>query len=226
LGFLFLGGIGGMGVAYLKQSVEDKWMDIEEIKLTTGKHVFRSIPWLKTPDGETEQNIMNAAYTNIAFELIARAKSSGASIISFLSTWKCDAKSEITDFLAQKISKMGKKVLLIDLASKDSAGVDDAVKNLNTLKTQYDFIFVNAPHGFVLLPEIQPVKEMSEGIVVISSIETGRQELMRFLRNIGDSEAKILGIIVREENSELERTFRVLEQKALMDSEEQVAYNV
>jgi len=64
---------------------------------------------------------------------------------------------------------------------------------------------------------------LSEAVVLISSWNTGRQELIKFVQNISDSHTKILGIIPREENSDLEKHINILEQYRFSDSLEQDA---
>ncbi len=298
LGFLLLGGLLGLAAAYLKQALEDKWLDLDEMKILTGHNILGSIPWIKDFDGEITQNAIDAAYTNISSEITAKAYLNESFIISFISTGKYYTKSVITEAIAKKISEMGKTVLLIDLVPKNSDDFDfiDAVKlinkelgeetssetitneqiienkrfsekthnilkstikkqfnnngveilnfnkietnikaenlnnfiagkgfkyALNILKNHYEFIFINAPHGFILLPEIQTLKKLPEGIVLISSMETGKQELIKFVQNISDSGAKILGIIAREKNSELEKNIKTLKQYEISEEQDE-----
>jgi uncharacterized protein involved in exopolysaccharide biosynthesis/Mrp family chromosome partitioning ATPase len=311
LGFLLLGGLLGLAIAYAKQALEDKWINTEEMKLLTGQNILGPIPWVKDFEIEIAKKIINAAYTNIASEIVSKAYLNEAFIISFISMSKNQTKSIITENIAHKVAEMDKPVLLIDLVSKDINDFDliEAVKlinkeirdydedktltishqnmsnneqivdnkqffkkihdilkgaikkqfhndgseilclnkietnikseNLNDfiaskgfkyilkiLKIHYEFIFINAPHGFILLPEIQTLKKLPEGIVLISSMDTHKQELIKLVQNISDPEIKILGIIAREEHSELEKHIKTLEQHKNSEQDQKAIINV
>ena len=321
LGFLMMGSLLGLGIAYVKQGIEDKWVDSDEIKSVTGQNILGILPWIKDFYDDRTKEIMDIAYTNIASDVISKAYLKETFIISFISTGKSKNKSIITDMISSKVVKMDKaSVLLIDLVPKNFEGGDliDIIKMinkkmqfnshnkvgvfasgkneqmvnekmhpdsssrvgmlvsdkdeqtysdfeesnenkqiqrdiieklkfvikiedetslnrlgvnkqdinlndyiasksflylLNLLKAHYTFIFINSPHGFMLLPEIQTLKKISEGIILISSMETNRQELINFVDNIKESENNILGIIAREENSQLEKSFKLLQQQ-------------
>jgi len=278
-GFLLLGSLLGLAIAYIKQAIEDKWIDMAELEAQTGQNVLCSIPWVKNLNDESSEDIIDAAYTNLATETVTRAYLNKSSLISFVSTGKYQPKSLITETLARKFWEMDRSVLLIDLVSKETKDFDliKAVKlinkeliinneqntmvseniynilkgaiikqsynyeskiiklekietnlqfeNLNDimtskgfkqilslLKNHYEFIFINAPHSFITLPEMQTLKKLSESVVLISSQSTSRQELMKFVKNLSDSQTKILGIIPREENSDLEKHINILEE--------------
>jgi len=310
LGFMIMGTLLGLAIAYAKQALEDKWLNTDEIKFITGQNIFGPIPWVKDFDVERAKKIIDAAYTNISSEIVTKAYLNDSFIISFLSTSKYQTKSIMVETVAKKVAEMDKPVLLIDLVSKDTDEFElieaiklinkeirynkdettfitphqsksnnehlsenkqfsekthsilkDAIKkqynddgteiqNLNRIETNvksenlndfiaskgfkyilkllkdhYEFIFINAPHGFILLPEIQTLKKIPEGIVLISSMDTHKKELIKFVQNVSDSEAKILGIIAREENSELEKHINKLEQYKIDEQEKQVLIN-
>lgn len=297
IGFMLFGTLLGLAIAYVKQALEDKWTDTEEMKFITGYNILGSIPWIKDINNKISKNILDAAYTNISSEIILKACLNNISVISFISTAKNPAKSTISEFIARKISQMDKSVLLIDLVSIDNTNFDliEAVKLTNQeikgfiasyktksedekqaehkefnkkiqnilksaikkefnfnkietnisaqhlndfisskgfkyilaiLKQHYNFVFINAPHGFVLLPEIQKLKQLSEGIILISSLQTGKQNLIKFVQNISNGKAKVLGIIPREENAELESNIKKLSLHIRPDKDPQVAANV
>jgi len=254
LGFMLLGALLGLAIAYIKQAMEDKWTDMVELETYTKQNVLCSIPWVKNLDDEATENIMDAAYTNLATEIVTKAHLNKASVISFISTSKSRPKSTITEALTTKLSEMDRSVLLIDLISRETKDFDliEAVKwvnkdlknnneqnienvhnllksairkqsynyedkilkldkmetnlksenlndvmtskgfkqILNILKNHYEFIFINAPHNFITLPEMQTLKKLSESVVLLSSWSTNRQELMKFVENISDSETK------------------------------------
>ena len=280
-GFILLGVLLGLAIAYIKQALEDKWVDMAEIETYTGQNVLGSIPWVKNLDDETTENIMDAAYTNLAAKILTKMHLNKSSVITFISTNKSQPKSTITETLTRKFSEMNKSVLLMDLVLKETKEFDllEAVKlinkelrnnneqntenihnilkgairkqsynyetktlkldkietsnkceNLNavitskgfkyilsSLKNHYEFIFINAPHGFISLPEIQNLKKLSENVTILSSLKTNRQELIKFVKNISDSDTKILGIIPREENAELEKHINTLEEFRLLE---------
>ncbi len=308
LGFILLGALLGLGAGYLKQAYEDKWIDIEEMKIATGQSILGTIPWVKDFESPSTGKIMDTAYTNMVSNIVSKAYLNQTFIISFISTPKSPSKSTITESIAKKLAEMSRSVLYIDLVSKQNGEYDliklikfinqelrfnllekqhlyptekelkqddplsnsdltagilgifkktvkiqkdengDEISNfhkidtdihihednlndyisckgfkliLDVLKNHYEFILINAPHGFVVLPEIQTLKKCSEGIVLISSMATNRQELLEFIDKFGDSDAKILGIIAREENSEIEKNVLKLEEQSNREEDEE-----
>ncbi|MFA6988534.1 MAG: hypothetical protein WC197_00545 [Candidatus Gastranaerophilaceae bacterium] len=286
-GFMLLGSLLGLALAYIKQALEDKWIDIYEMRNFTGQNILSPIPWIKHFENTATQHILDASYTNLAYEITTKANFNKVSIITFISTSKAKPSSVITETLIKKLSEIGISTLLIDLVSKNTQDFDlvEAIKlidkelekneqntnnipvsdfihnilknaikkqsctyenktlqfdkietnlkskNLNNiitskefkyilsiLKNHYEFIFINSPHGFISLPEIQNLTKLSESIVLIASKNTNRPELMKFVENIVNINTKILGIIPREENSNLEKNIKTLEQYKITEN--------
>ncbi len=312
IGFILLGGLIGLVVAYVKQGLEDKWLSINEMKTLTGRNIIGPIPWVKERDSEMASHIINAAYTNIASEIVSKAYLNETYVLSFISNNENQSKSSITEKVSRKIAEMDKSVLLIDLVQNDSTDFDlikamelihkevrynndehtaeefalnaqnkdkeqmasakslqdkiydilkDAIKKqynesnleianyqkietniqsthlndyiasrafkyiINILKNHYEFIFINSPHGFVLLPEIQTLKNTSEGVVLIASLRSSKQNLINLSNDLSESGIKTLGILAREENSGLEKHFTTFEQKKLLEKLDQELTN-
>jgi uncharacterized protein involved in exopolysaccharide biosynthesis/Mrp family chromosome partitioning ATPase len=78
---------------------------------------------------------------------------------------------------------------------------------LNYLKTKYDFVLVDIPPRPVFFPEIQSLTEISDTVVIICSMETNKEKLIKIVNKFDESGKKILGIIPREENTEIEKYF-------------------
>lgn len=287
IGFILTGGLCGFAFAYLKQSIENKWASTSEIELLTGETVLGSIPWIKDMTSKNAKVIIDAAYSNIASEIISKAYLNETFILSLISTTQSKNKSDMARILASKIAKLDASVLLIDLVNdeKNKTDIIDLIKEVNKnlrfnnyeneedlnnylndilanylpdiirtidiesisgevkmsmielhkseislndyiatkgfsyllkrLSQKFEFILINAPHGFILLPEIQAIKQVSDAGILISSISTNRDTLMRFVDNYRRTQTKVLGIITREENSEFEKSFELLEEYTL-----------
>jgi Mrp family chromosome partitioning ATPase len=288
LGFLAVGALGGFAYAYLKQGIENKWANIEEIEAITGQTVLGSIPWLKDLASNNSKIITEAAYSNIALEIISKAYLNEAFILSFITTNPSKNKSAMVELIASKIAKLRSSVLLIDLVSSQSeefdiidlltrvnkslrfqkkehdsltdAEIDQMISTplfkaikyvksddfeykikmgiinlhkedidindhistkgfslvLKHLKQNFEFVLINAPHGLMLLPEIQTLKNISDASIIISAMNTNRDNLIKAVDNYVRSKSKILGIITREENSELEKSIEILENQVIL----------
>lgn len=275
IGFVLSGGLLGLALAYIKQGMEDKWTDLEEMKEITKQNILCSIPWMKSLDSKESEHILDAAYTNLAEEIAVSASLNNASVITFVSTNKSQPKSSMIERLAMKFAQSRKSVMLIDLVGRDTNEfeligaiklIDNEIKTgneqnfetihnilkgainkqtynngnkkikfekiitsiehenlndylssagfkyiLNLLKNHYQFILINAPHGFAGLPEIQTLVKLSEKVILLPTKNTGRKDLMNCISEVSSGNDKILGIAAREENSDLERNMRILE---------------
>ena len=133
---------------------------------------------------------------------------------------------ELTQLVASPLSKAVKQQFVttkgiehrIDILelSRESLEINDylAAKGfsliLKYLKQNFELIFINAPHGLVLLPEIQTIKHITDASILISAMNTNRDGLINVVENYERTGDKILGIITREENSEFEKAFEIL----------------
>jgi len=299
LGFMILGSLLGLGLGYIKQALDDKWLDVTEMQAITGQNILGIVPWLDNTEEENVDKIMSAAYTNIASEIVSKAYTTDKFLITFLSTTtKSKNKSIVSESVVSRLLELGRSVVLIDLVPKNFEGTDliDIIKSLNSklrfkntesplfenhakqngsgavdtavlelteqhlreyfgdavktlvdengknkilkleinkqninindyvtskgfylilesLKKYFEFVFINSPHGYLPLPEIQTLRKLSEGIIIISSIDTNRQNLLELIGEIESAGQNILGIIAREENSDLEKSFKLIDRE-------------
>ncbi len=305
VGFILFGALAGLGIAYIKQGIEDKWSSIDELKTITGQDVLGVIPWLKDEFAQNAGKIYDAAYSNITLELITKAYQEDASVLSFISTNLYQNKSIVIDNISQFLATLEKTSIMIDFSrefecetdiidianfvndklkepkykdlktatggnllelrlnsdkkanylllnefyeqykdeirkmlikaftrqdvtthkkvislyhlgissNRDELGLKYLVSTkgfsvlLKLLKREFDFVFINTPHGNIMLPEINFIKKNSESIVLIASIDSNREGLINMVKNITESGQKILGIISREKDTELEKFY-------------------
>lgn len=296
VGFLLFGTLSGLGIAYIKQGIEDKWTDIDELKKITGQDILGTIPWLKDENAENAGKIYNAAYANIASEIITKASYNNAYILSFISTSIGRNRSVITDNVAKFLANLEKTSIIIDFTQnfkqkpditntvnfiynilkkekfgfqrqltaqeleiinndvfmdefwgkfgdsisklleeaivvtdyeKDGKqsklyylGIDNTNVNikyfvstnafsllLKCLKRKFDFVLINAPHGNFMLPETNFIKKNSEAVAIIATMDSNREKLIKTINLVTESGQKILGIITREKDTELEKYF-------------------
>lgn len=304
VGFLLFGSLAGLGIAYIKQGIEDKWIDIDELKRITDQDILGVIPWLPDETAENARKIYDAAYTNIASEIITKAYHEDVAVVSFISTSINQNKSVVTNNLAELLGALEKQSIIIDFSKNFNNKTDiidvvnfinhqlknseynklkiaigskspdaeinggkqngnlfeefyekfknelrDMLKNavitkevekdgkstqlyylgmgedkndlnlkylvstkgfsvlLKCLKKEFDFVFINTPHGNFMLPEINFIKKNSEAMVLIASVDSNRETLIKLVNNITESQQKILGIISREKDTEMEKFF-------------------
>jgi len=279
IGFLLFGALAGLGIAYIKQGLEDKWANTDEVKRIIGQDVLGVIPWLKQENAENAKKIYEAAYTNIASEIITKACCNNATVLSFISTNINNSKSVVIDNISGLITSLEKKSIVLDFsqnfehkpniidlitfisknfksAPNDSEtyqnlknevyelikkavkvkefvrngnvssihylGIENHNNNLNLrynissksfsilleyLKDEFDLVLINTPHGNFILPEINFIIKNSDAVVPIVSIDSNREELIKLVKNVSESGRKILGIITREKDTEIEKFF-------------------
>ncbi len=292
--FLFFGIILGASIAYIKQELQNKWMNSQEIEDSTGKKVIGIIPWVKGDYANQEialdnDSLLGLSYTNITRKLISLSYKDQIQSVSFVSTVDRRNNSTIIPNIAANMAKLNRSVVLVDTdlslankmpeildaseksnfdlidiideinkATRFSKSIDlkllsDIIKKaivpialklesadvikfdylyskkditnlydylatkgfdevINYLKRTYEFVLIDSPTRPAFYPEVQALSSMSDGVVIISAMETNRNELIQVINNIEESSAKIMGILPRENNSELQKYF---EQKGL-----------
>lgn len=299
LGFLILGALAGLGVAYIKQGVEDKWSTLDELKRITGQDILGVIPWLKDEFADNAEKIYDAAYANIASEIVTKANQEDLSILSFISTSLYQNKSVVIDNVAELLNSLEKPSIIIDFSKefdtesdlssvvnfintqlrdngfkelkitiggdaldadstklfnefydKNKAQILELIKKavivkeyvkegdasqlyylglgkgktstnlkymlstrgyavlLKCLKKEFDFVFINTPHGNFNLPEINFIKKNSEALVLIASMDSSKEALVNLVKNSVENNQKILGLISREKDTELEKYYK------------------
>ncbi len=78
---------------------------------------------------------------------------------------------------------------------------------INFLKKHNDFIFIDSPPKPYIYPEITAISNICDSTIIISAMETNRESLIKIIKKLEKSNTNILGIIAREENSEIEKHF-------------------
>lgn len=283
--FLVFGTLLGYSAAHVKEEIEDKWSNPDEIEKTTGKKVIGIIPWIKSKELiENEfifssDNLMGMAYSNITRKLISSSYQEEAQSISFISTVYSRNKSSVIPNIAANIAKLHKSVVLVDTAStqelnndkempsKDILDVIDEInktlrlsgsidketisellkqaiipvdillKNQETvryydlslrknvlnlqeyvatkgfeilienLKETFEFVLIDTPAKSIILPEVAAITCISDATVIVPALQTNRRELLSTIKKLEESSNKILGILPRETDSELEKVF-------------------
>ena len=120
LTFLSFGFIGALGVAWVKEDIEDRWGSVSEIEEITGKKVLGVIPWVKQKiDGievsdRHSVDVMNVAYKNLVNNIISESYIKECQIISFSSTFIARERSCIVPNIASVFSRLGKSLIVID----------------------------------------------------------------------------------------------------------------
>jgi len=282
LGFIMFGAFAGLGIAYIKQALEDKWADLDELKRITGQEILGVVPWLNDEYADNAYKIYDAAYTNIASDIITKASSKDTSIVGFISTNIYHNKSVITGNVAKLLTSLEKTSVIIDFSQnfenkpdltdlinllhqklkqekpEESEELENLLKSslipeeiiidekvsrvfylginnnnnpnlkyyvstkafsvlLNYLKMKFDFVLINMPHGNFMLPENQFIIKNSESVAIIASMDSKRQELVKLINSISGSDKKILGIITRERNTDIEKYYNNLAEKELFE---------
>lgn len=301
LGFLSLGLVAGLGIALLKEDIEDKWIDSEEIETVTGKKVLGVIPWLKPADfatGDKTQNssIMDISHRHITSNIISRSDREQAQVLSAISTIPKRTKSSILPNIAATLAKLNRSVIVIDtdfaspskiLKYQQNENYDepkdliDAIQSINKylrvsktindqiignilksalitvnveaednnemkyyylssnkvvdnihdyvasqgfatmvefLKRQYEFVLIDTPAKPIIFPEFSSIANVSDAVILISGLATNRESLVKHIDNFEKSNTKVLGIIPRVENSDLERYFSINKSDIAADS--------
>lgn len=291
IGFLALGFLGSLALAWIKEEIEDKWVDSKEIEVITEKKVLGVIPWVKCqqdlPKDFVMENdsIMGVSYGNIVSSIISESYLKEVQAISFLSTIQSRGKSLILPNIALTLARMNRSVIIVDIdfirpnkfftdfniespqnkpdiinvideinrelrmhkeinndylqhlianskssidvntsngaelsfaylcAKKEVHNISDYVATrgfktlINFLKEQYEFVLIDTPSRPHIYPEFSYITEFSDGVVIISAMETNREKLITLIDRVEKANTCVLGIIAREEDSALEMYF-------------------
>ncbi len=75
------------------------------------------------------------------------------------------------------------------------------------LKKKYELVFIDIPAKPVFFPEIENITGISDAVIILSAMETNKEELIKIVNKFSESDKKILGIISRQEDTEAEKYF-------------------
>lgn len=291
IGFLSLGFLGALAFAWIKEEIEDKWVDSKEIEIITEKKVLGVIPWVKCqqdlPKDFIMENdsIMGVSYGNIVSSIISESYLKEVQAISFLSTVQSRGKSLILPNIALTLARMNRSVIIVDIdfirpnklfidfnlvpptnkpdiiaviddinrelrmhkeinndylqhiVSSAKASIDVTANNgaelsfaylstnkevhnisdyvatrgfktlIDFLKQNYEFVLIDTPSRPHLYPEFAYITEISDGVAIISAMETNREKLINLIDRVEKTNTCVLGIIAREEDSALTMYF-------------------
>ena len=77
------------------------------------------------------------------------------------------------------------------------------------LKHHYEFVLVDTPAKPLIYPEFSSIVNISDAVTIISSMDTNREALIKIVDKFTRSNIKILGIVPREVNSEIEHYYNL-----------------
>ena len=296
IGFLMLGFFISLGIAWVKEDIEDKWRDSQEIEDITGQKVLGVLPWVSSKSTidlsffNKEDSIMGIAFGNIASNIVSKSYTDDAQIISFISTTTNRGNSSIVPNIAYSLAKSDRSVILVDtnftgssillkdfssnnvlpqkdildiisevnkslrLSDSDNNNINNLIAELldkaivpivnkdknsehvvlhylcaakkadniynyvatngfrtvmEFLKQRYEVVLIDTPSKSLIYPEFSSILKVSDAVSIISAMETNRAALIKIVDNLIRSNIHILGIIPREANSEIERSFNV-----------------
>jgi MinD-like ATPase involved in chromosome partitioning or flagellar assembly len=119
-GFLALGLMSGIAVAWIKEGIRDEWTNTDEVEQKTGKPVLGSLAWqtnrlpAQSHAFYQSQSDLQRTFDNIAHNLVNRSGLGDKKIISFCSLSPQRQASPVISQLALSLVNAGHKVLLID----------------------------------------------------------------------------------------------------------------
>ncbi len=120
VGFLTIGLLGGVAIAWVKEDIDDKWVDAKEIEETTGKKVMGVIPWVNSLDDLTKEfihpsnSILGTAYGNLTNNLISKSYKDDAQVITFISTLINRERTSVIPNIAAHLVEQSRLTLIID----------------------------------------------------------------------------------------------------------------
>jgi|GEM_PF-1520877 len=298
-GFIMFGFLGSMGIAWVKEDIEDKWSNSREIEDITGQKVLGILPWIKSlnivPANflHSPDSIMGISFSNIVSNIASKSYVDEAQAISFISTTSTRENSFIVPNISIALARSYRSVVLVDTDFRNPSKLlkslnNEQVKNSNDiiniinevnkyirlsktnndqherlfefiarsletasipisikmendeivvfnylcankkvdnihnyvatkgfnaiidfLKHHYEFVLIDTPAKSIIYPEFSSIIGASDAVSIISSINTNRQALVKMVDKFTREHIKILGIIHREANSEIEHLFNL-----------------
>lgn len=297
LGFMTFGLFIGVGMAWIKEDMDDKWCNSAEIEEITGQNILGVLPWIKEKTGipinflHRSNSIMGVAVNNIASNIASKSFINKIRVISFISTTSSRRNSSVVPEISISLARSDRPVVLIDTdfshpskllknikieqntntndiidvineANKfirssefteiDSEGLFEVIaksleksvipisiktdcgeiivfnylcatkkiENVHNyvatrgfraiveyLRTKNEFVLIDTPPKSLIYPEFSSIISISDAVTIISAMETGKEALIKIVDKLLRRNAKILGIIPREANTEIEKHF-------------------
>ncbi|MCK7461223.1 MAG: hypothetical protein MZU84_03730 [Sphingobacterium sp.] len=115
-----MGLIGALSIVWIKEDIEDKWINTEEMAEVTNQKILGVIPWVNSSKLffndfiQPPNSILGIAYNNIATNLNSRSYVEEAQSLAFISTVHTRDKSSVIPNLAAALARSEKTVTLID----------------------------------------------------------------------------------------------------------------
>jgi uncharacterized protein involved in exopolysaccharide biosynthesis len=293
-----LGVMSGLTAAWIKNDIDDRWMDTDEIEAVTGKRVLGVIPWVRTrlrsiDGGDTERLHLRlkSSYESVVQNLARASFTEEAQVLAILSTRIRRTGSPVIRHIGRTLAALGRSTLIINthlpengpapgrltpgdeldlpalieeinrrhrlaqpmdafeldarierlerLCAPSTNGSERGEKNvvhslstlrkdggdvfeqlasrgfqtlINRLRTRYEFILIDTPAQSAETANIQAITEISDGAVILSALDSSRQDLLALIRTLEKSGTKVLGVIPREQP--YQRRFRELETRS------------
>ncbi len=289
--FILLGFFGAICFIWIKEDLNDRWVDSNEIEEVSGHKILGVIPWVQNNEDFSQafikkaESVQGIAFGNIAMNIVSKSYSNNAQSVMFISTNYNRGKSSIIPNITSALAKSNRSVVLIDTdftnparllqdletqiphyskdlpdiiteinrhkrlnqsikndyvnglisqilipitfrskretdasfnylcATKEYNNINDFVSTqgfktiLEHLKLHYEIILIDTPAKPVIYPEFTSLIDITDSVVVISGMSTKKDILLKLLQHLKKMNTKVLGIIPREENSDIEKEF-------------------
>lgn len=293
VGFLMTSLVLSLGVAWIKEEIDDKWESVDDLERITGEQVLGVIPWVKNVETQndnliyTQNSVMGIAYANLIPNIISKSNSENLGVISLMSTVPFRGESVIARNIAANIARTGNSVIVVDIAPINSSklwntqskysnhldmlqlldqvnstgdysnnsfqelleaavipvytskynpnskfhclctgdkkveSINDYIASrgfrtlINYLRTKYEYIFIETPDKPFIYPEIGSILRVSDAAILFAGMRTSKQELLKTVDFVNKTDTNILGIISREEKSDIEKLFMPYEDEFL-----------
>jgi polysaccharide biosynthesis transport protein len=142
---LFFGVFGGFAIGWLKDFIEDRWQDAEEIETLTGQTVLGSIPWLSKkryqPGILTEppSSELGIAYAQVANQLLLSSYRDDAQVIALVASKIGRTDSRVAYNLCATLSRLGKSVVFINTLHNQNRQLTLQTSNLDLVDVVTEF---------------------------------------------------------------------------------------
>jgi succinoglycan biosynthesis transport protein ExoP len=118
---LFVGALGGYSIGWMKDFIEDRWKDVNDIEVSTGQTVLGTLPWVSEKlfnvtreKGELLSPELRTAYAQVSNQLLLSSYRENAQIITLLSSRLGRLDSSVGYNLCITLCRLGKSVVFIN----------------------------------------------------------------------------------------------------------------
>ena len=115
-----------IGYAWVKEGVEDHWVDLSEMEQTTEKSILGTLPWLQSinmlESGKSlsglDSPLMASTFAGLSRTLITKSYIENYQVLSFVSTATSRSQSGIVPSIAQSLVRARRSTLLISIGDE------------------------------------------------------------------------------------------------------------